>query len=150
MPKKESHGLKAGTVIISSLIGYLIYIIFVVLMAACMKWQILSPNMPGLCSKVALFISTIIACSIAKRQGRGEEFINSIISAFMVFVLVILTGMLDKSAEIDLAGTIICLMLCVTACFLIFIKRHKNSKLHKRRIRRRSDYTNCNHRKELT
>ncbi len=133
MAKNENSGIDARKIIICTLVGLIIYILLISFFAVLIKFELIPHTMMKYASKLCLFAACLFGCTKAKSKSRGEPFINYILICFLIFGLLILMVSMNSNTKYDVAGIIVCILLCVLSCYLVLLKKNKNSKLHKRR-----------------
>ncbi len=133
MVKKENGSIRLGLVFGVPIMGAILYLIVAAGINFLFVDKIIPIEYMGLISKLLLFAMSILVCKIIKGRVRGEGFINSVIGDFIFCLLILITGVVCGTGEIDVAGFVICILISSIGCFLLFIKEKKYGKMHKKR-----------------
>ncbi|MBE7017369.1 MAG: hypothetical protein E7420_04345 [Ruminococcaceae bacterium] len=133
MLKKERDGIRLGLICMTALGGILLFIVFALGINFLFMYNIIPVELMGIISKIIVFIISMIVASSIKRRIRKNEFINSMLGTMLYCTFVILLSVSNIKGDINMAGIVICILLCVLGCFLIFLKKDKSSKMHKNR-----------------
>lgn len=133
MTKREGVSLKLGLIFAASALGSILYLVLAAGINYLFMIQIIPIGLMGIISKIELFVIVMISCKIIKGKIREEKFINCILGAIILNLLISLISSALRGWEIDPAGFVICLLISIIGCFLLFVKNDKYSKMHKKR-----------------
>ncbi len=135
MTRKESEfmGFDIKTIVMSSFIGFGIYLLLSLISAILVLKDILPLSCSEVISKVCFFASTLVCCAHVKQKGRGEAFLDCLASAVFMFGYALLLFLMYPGRKWDAAGVVTCIMLCVLSCLMMLVRKVKNGKVHKRK-----------------
>lgn len=135
MGKRERDGIRPGLIASVSLVGFIIFISVSLLLNFMFMSKIIPTELMSVLSKVIMFITSFAVCAIIKKRVKGDEFINCILACALYFVPVILLSIVSGEGSVNTAGIAICLFICLSGCLLLFMKKDKYGKMHKKRHR---------------
>ena len=80
-----------------------------------------------------IFIIGMWVGKIIKGKVKDEKFINSMLGVLIFTLLVLTISTACADWKIDVAGIVICMLIGIIGCFLLFMKFGQYSKMHKKR-----------------
>ena len=136
MGKRERDGIRPGLIASVSLVGLLIFISASMLLNFMFMSKIIPAELMSVLSKLLMLATSLAVCVIVKKRVKSDEFINCVLACMLCFILVILLSAANGEGDANPAGIAICLLICLSGCLLLFMKKDKFGKMHKKRRRR--------------
>ena len=136
MARREGDSIKPGLILSVSVIGTIIYLIVSLGINYLFISKIVPMTYMGVISKLILFIIGMWVGKIIKGKVKDEKFINSILGVLIFTLLILTISTACADWKIDVAGIVICMLIGIVGCFLLFVKFGQYSKMHKKRKKR--------------
>lgn len=138
MARKESVSLvhRSRSIMISAALGVAVYFIAVFIMSELILKGTLPENIfAEYGAWIAAALGTVVCSINTRREGRGVHLYKSCIAALVIWLTAAAAAII-LNENVKITGVLISLIICEGTAFTMSILKIKNSKMHKRRLRR--------------